>query len=172
MTGKENTYVWFNGPSAVDLYHTPPCFEIGCNFISERRSVDHVCAYDGEVMNRLRVTQGVQYWTRRNYTNDTWRMVDTDYKYSCSGTMALQLAVNLGRRDVYLLGCDWTHTDASVFDEQYEWRKQLPKKVNDVRIKMVERLAPMVGLTHVTDRPPIFAGVGTMSTRNFLDVMC
>lgn len=164
--------VWFNGPSAVNFYHIKPAVEIGCNFISERRAVQHVCVYDGEVINRLKTDSVVQYWTRKNFTTKTFKLVHTDTRYSCSGTMALQLAFNLGLKNVYLLGCDWTHTDRSVFDERYKWRSGLPKKVNNVRIKIVESISAPINLTHVTDRPPIFAGVKTLSSNKFLDIMC
>jgi hypothetical protein len=164
--------IWFNGPSAADFYHINSGFEIGCNFISDRRRVQHVCVYDGEVMSRLKIKDDVQYWTRKNFTTDVFKLVDTNTKYSCSGTMAVQLALNLELKDVYLLGCDWTHTDRSVFDNLYGWRTTLPKKVNNVRLKIIENIAPEINLIHVTDRPPIFAGVNIMSSRAFLDITC
>jgi hypothetical protein len=164
--------VWFNGPSAADMYHIPQCQEIGCNFISDRRSVQHVCVYDREVINRIKPKAGVSYWTRKHCVDQTFALVQTDYKYSCSGTMAVQLAKNLGWDDLYIIGCDWHLTDRSVFDDRYRWRSSPPRKVNNVRIKIIESLGRDMSITHVSDSPPIFAGIKKISKRDFLDSMC
>lgn len=157
--------VWFNGPSAAEFYHIPPqSQEIGCNFIEQRRRVDHVCAYDGEVVNRL-----PQGHTRKSMGRPGWQAVMSDISYQCSGTMALVLAVELGWDHLYLVGCDWEITDISVFDQLYTWRPNTPRKLNRPRLSTLAMVAARLRLTAVGS-PRDWPGVNFVSKKDFLAV--
>ncbi len=160
---------WFNGPSARQFWDIDPFpIEIGCNFIEQHRAVHHVCAYDQDVIQRTVPRDQVRYWTRKNMATDLYHVVPSEVSYSCSGTMAVRLAVHLGAQHVYVIGCDWEHTDSSVFDGQYTWRSHAPKKFTNARRKTLESTCQEVSLTVVGDRRVPYAGVDTIKPGDFL----
>jgi len=156
--------VWWNGPSVKQFYNIPPQpLEIGCNFISNNRTVHHVCAYDQPTIRAIgkNHSKDVEYWTRRMYTQGPWKTFTSTVSYEkqrningyCSGTMALILAVQLGATEIDLLGCDWTITNNSMYDKQYTWRKFPPTKHNREKFKLFDTLAQLVPITVVHDQP-------------------
>jgi len=172
MAGKETAVVWFNGPSASDLHHIArQPLEIGCNFIEQHRAVDHVCAYDQDVISRLPATTGVSYWTRRNMVTQRFRLVPSEVKYSCSGTMAVRLARHLGARRIYVIGCDWEHTNASIYDSEYSWREHQPRKYTLARRGTMVETARDTELVLITDRGVPYEGVKTVAVRDFLGMI-
>ena len=163
--------VWFNGPSAKSLHGIPPqALEIGCNFIERHRPVDHVCAYDRQVLEAIRPKQQIQYWTRRAMSHANFRQVEYRHEIFCSGTLALSLARQLELDHTYVIGCDWQHTNASVYDDLYTWRNYQPKKNSIPRGKLLERMHPHMPITMVTDRPWRMA-VDFISTGKFLEII-
>jgi hypothetical protein len=164
--GKTAT-VWFNGPSVrqfLDIPRQP--LEIGCNFIEQHRNVDHVCAYDGPVIKALndRLTDGVQYWTRRNFVSDRWQQVSAPIDHGewrhhtgfCSGTLALALAVSLGSKTITLMGLDWLDTNESIYDSKYEWRKRQPTKHSNHKLNFLRTVSEIVHLQVIHSNPRQF----------------
>lgn len=161
--------IWFNGPSARRFLDMPAqTLEIGCNFIERHRQVHHVCAYDRECIQRLPITEGVGYWTRPAMITPQFQLVPNDVKYSCSGTMAIRLACHLGARSIYVIGCDWQHTNDSIYDSSYSWRSGKPRKYTLARRETLVRTAQEIELSLVTDREVSYAGVRTIGTDDFL----
>lgn len=172
MTGKETATVWFNGPSARQLHHIrPQPLEIGCNFIERHRPVHHVCAYDQDVITRLPAVEGVRYWTRRNLVNQQFQLTPSAIKYSCSGTMAIRLACHLGAQRIYVIGCDWEQTNASVYDSDYTWRPRQPRKYTLSRRETLVETARETELVLVSDRRVPYEGVKTIAIRDFLELV-
>jgi len=133
--------VFFNGPSLNDYLTLPKRFtEIGCNYIeSIRSSVDHVVCYDPEMRSQIPQSQGKTYWCKNGHRSDTWReicypMIDTP---QCSGTLAVRLALQLGFSTIWVLGCDWGHSDQSVFQDRY--RSQSAKKYSNSKVRQMDR---------------------------------
>ena len=156
--------VFWNGPSVKQFYHIPPQpLEIGCNFILDHRLVHHVCAYDMPTINSLgdRTHVDVKYWTRRMYASGVWQIFKSTVNHErhrningyCSGTMALVLALQLGATAIDLLGCDWTITNNSIYDEKYTWRAFPPTKHNKEKFKLFEMLSDIVPITVVHAQP-------------------
>lgn len=143
--------VWFNGPSARDHYGIPPqSLEIGCNFILAHRKVHHVCAFDPQVINQIpQFDPAVQYWTRKPYHTDRWQLVDTAHRSLDSGQLAICLAMALGHSDIYVIGCDWGHTNESVFDQHYRFRKKTPEKRSNEHLRALNNLARHCRITMV-----------------------
>ena len=143
--------IWFNGPSAADHYGIPPqSLEIGCNHILEHRRVHHVCAFDPQVMNRItQFDPQVQYWTRKHYCNARWCLVETAHAHLDSGGLAICLALALGHHDIYVIGCDWGHTNQSVFDHHYTFRKKAPEKRRNEHLRALNNLARHCDITMV-----------------------
>jgi len=171
MSGKETAVVWFNGPSARELHSIPrQPLEIGCNFIEQHRDVDHVCAYDRQVIDILakRPDPGVQYWTRRAMARGGFNFFDSTHQCWDSGTLAVVLAHHMGMTGIHVVGCDWHHTNDSIFDQSYTWRRHKPKKASLAKYKLLERLHPHMRITIVTDTPWRMA-VDFMSSADFLD---
>ena len=163
--------VWFNGPSACDFYSIPPqSLEIGCNFIERRRPVDHVCAYDGELIRRLVPQSDRGYWTRGAMLSPGWLQVPSDLEPSCSGTLALALAVHLSDQPIYVVGCDWQATDRSVFDAEYTWRPGTPRKVSNPRIKFVHGVMRDRPLRFVHPRPQKGLGFDWIAPGDFYEL--
>lgn len=168
MDGKETATVWFNGPSVrqfLDMPRQP--MEIGCNFIEQHRSVDHVCAYDRPVIERLTkrgLTDHVSYWTRTLHRRDPWKTVESKITYGewrhhtgfCSGTLALALALQLGCERINLLGLDWQATNQSIFDKQYEWRAFPPTKHNRQKLNFLRHISEITQLRVIHETPRAF----------------
>jgi len=151
--GKTAT-VWFNGPSARDLYHVKrQPLEIGCNFIEQHRPVDHVCAYDRPSMEAITQKPDTRYWTRPAMLSTDWVALESPHQSFDSGTLAVVLAQHLGAQQIHIIGCDWQYTNESVFDQAYTWRNYQPKKASLPKQKLLERINLSVPITVVTDRP-------------------
>lgn len=164
--------VWFNGPSATDLHHIPPQqLEIGCNFIQQHRPVHHVCAYDQDVITRVKTQPQVCYWTRRQMVREPFRLTPSDVEYSCSGTMALRLAVHLALKEIYVIGCDWEHTNHSLYDSVYTWRRHLPRKFTIARRKTLEATAQTIRVNIVSERNLPYQGIHTCKPADFLKII-
>ena len=97
-----------------------------------------------------------------------FQLVPNDVKYSCSGTMAIRLACHLGARSIYVIGCDWQHTNDSIYDSSYSWRSGKPRKYTLARRETLVRTAQEIELSLVTDREVSYAGVRTIGTDDFL----
>ncbi len=165
--------VWFNGPSVrqfLDIPRQP--LEIGCNFIEQHRSVDHVCAYDRQCVALIEPQEGVQYWTRRACERDHFRYHRSDINYYDSGTLALNVAMNLIRTPVYVLGCDWGESNGSIYDEQYTWRDHQPGKQTNAKMKLIEQINRRVQLIFVHERSKGYFGndVAWMTPERFLQL--
>jgi len=163
--------VWFNGPSATDLHHiSAQALEIGCNFIEQHRPVHHVCAYDRQVLETIKPQADVQYWTRRVMDHVNFKHVEYQHQIFCSGTLAMSLALQLKLDHVYVIGCDWQQTNASVYDSLYTWRNYQPKKNSIPRGKLLEQLHKKMPITVVTNKPWKMA-VDFINTKNFLKII-
>jgi hypothetical protein len=160
--GKETAVVFFNGPSVrqfLDIPRQP--LEIGCNFIEQHRPVDHVCAYDRQVIDRLTkrgLNDQVCYWTRRHYTTEHFKLVPIDdfgFRHRAgfdSGTMALSLALTLGCAEINILGFDWHLTNDSIYDPNYTWRNgHRPIKFTLAKKNFIEDLAQEIRINIVHD---------------------
>jgi len=173
--------VWWNGPSVKQFYNiAPQPMEIGCNFIQDHRHVHHVCAYDQPTIKSIGgdTRPDVQYWTRRMYQQGPWRTFRSTVSHKrqrhiagyCSGTMALVLAIQQGVAEIDLLGCDWTITNDSVYDDKYTWRKYAPTKHNREKFNLFEMLSELVAITVVHDQPRAVLGphVRYVDTKDYL----
>ena len=137
----DHALVFFNGPSLLTHMDLPKRFtEIGCNHIeSIRPTVDHVVCYDPEMRGQIAQSQGKAYWCKNGNRSDTWgeicyAMTDAPH---CSGTLALQLAMQLKFTTIWVLGCDWGHSDQSVFADRY--RSQSAKKYSPSKVRQMDR---------------------------------
>tara|TARA_Y100001938_G_scaffold24034_1_gene31480 strand:- start:938 stop:1486 length:549 start_codon:yes stop_codon:yes gene_type:complete len=159
--GKTAT-VWFNGPSVRQFLDMPPQpVEIGCNFIEQHRRVDHVCAYDRPVIEKLTkagLREHVQYWTRRHFKTERFREVPIDqfgFKHGAgfdSGTLALSVAFVLGCEKITLLGFDWHITNDSLYDQDYTWRNgKRPIKFTLAKKNFIEELGEKMHIEIVHD---------------------
>ena len=172
MKHGKKAIVWFNGPSATDLHHIPRQHtEIGCNFIEQHRSVHHVCAYDSPVLEAIQPKMDVQYWTRAQMVREPFRLTPSDVAYSCSGTMALRLAVHLGLSEIYVIGCDWEHTNHSLYDSAYTWRKYFPRKFTMARRRTLEATAQSLRVNMVSQRGMPYQGTHTVKPADFLEII-
>jgi len=133
--------VFFNGPSLYTYLSMPKRLtEIGCNYIeSIRPTVDHVVCYDPEMRTQITQSPVKTYWCKNGHRSDTWRelcypMIDAP---QCSGTLALRLAIQLKFDTIRILGCDWGHTEASVFQHRYD--KFSPHKYSASKVRQMDR---------------------------------
>jgi hypothetical protein len=65
----------------------------------------------------------------------------------CSGTLAVRLALQLGFKTIWILGCDWGHSNVSVFADRYRSvsaNKYSPNKVRQMDRWMQDRDIRMV----------------------------
>ena len=135
--------VWFNGPSSKNLHTTIPqqSNEIGCNYIRQHRPVNHVVVFDRALRLTINIDPAVTYhgcngqkqlphWQEVLYTT-----LDQPHN---SGLLAVRLAMNLNFGTIYILGCDWGHSNQSIFDHRYNKSQQIDKMTNDGR-KFLER---------------------------------
>ena len=198
LNNSMQSIVWFNGPSVKQFYNIPPqeC-EIGCNFILDLRKVHHVCCYDKptmDIIDKKEKAKEVTYWTRKIFAKEgQWNIIkhiDPHFKQikdmnlhakrlkqllrlpnHCSGTLALIVAYMLGAEKLYLLGCDWTITNASVYDEQYKWRRFQPIKHNAEKIALITKLSDLMELTivHTNHKRPFGPKVKWITPAEFAE---
>ena len=189
--------VWWNGPSVKQFYNiSPHPLEIGCNFILNHRKVHHVCCYDKPTMNIIDKegqVKDVTYWTRKIFGSKGWNVikhVDPHFKQikdmhlhakrlkqllslpnHCSGTLALVVAYMFGIEQCILLGCDWTITNASVYDEQYKWRGHQPIKHSAEKIALITKLSGLMELTivHTNHKRPFGPQVKWITPAEFME---
>jgi hypothetical protein len=116
--------IWFNGPSQKDLVETLPRqqIEIGCNYIEKFRPVDAVAAFDIGVVEKIKMKENVQYYTRSDSQMPNWNIiVNQIVSGGNSGVLACWVAVEkYPKQPVYILGCDWGINDNSSFDYIYK----------------------------------------------------
>ena len=173
-------YIWFNGPSAVPLHNIPQHdLEIGCNFILKHRRVNHVCAYDQQVIDQIKKKIGfdpdVQYWTRRNYATDKFKTFDVSNLKKIntlgfdSGTLAINLALYLDCTGIYLFGFDWHLTNESIYDKKYVWRNGMkPIKFTAQKKDFLEQVGEKIQLNIVHDQVrEKYANVNWIPTKDF-----
>ena len=116
------TIVWFNGASRKDLHNAFPLqpIEVGCNYIRRDRKVNHVVCFDDCMVKELskNLEDGVKYYTRNVYQSASWIIVKQwkTVDPMNSGMMALLLATQLSKEDIYILGMDWGLSDTSIYD--------------------------------------------------------
>ena len=175
MSSGKKALCWFNGPSARQFWDIDPFpIEIGCNFIEQRRSVQHVCAFDQQCVDLIQAQQHVHYWTRPRCVNGHFRAPETTEPYHDSGTLALRVAHGLADH-VYVLGCDWGESDGSVFDDQYTWRAHQPGKQSNAKLKIIHTMAKQEHktLTFVHERPKAYFGaeVKWIGPKRFLELV-
>ena len=135
----------FNGPSLKRYLGLPKSVaEIGCNHIQDLRPcVDHVVAYDSQILTHIPPRPAITYHTRSGFRRDHWGEVSytsLDQPH-CSGTMAVLLAINLKFTSIRIVGCDWGVTVASLFDHIYHTR-QAPAayKHSNSKVRQMDRL--------------------------------
>ena len=134
--------VFFNNPAVIDQAQSLPKkhTEIGCNYFTNIRKVDHICSYDPHTANQIHQIPQVQYWTRNGHRNKLWNEVCCPIVYNPqdSGTLAIMLAIQLGHKDIYILGCGWGKTNQSIFDQYYTHNKDV-QKMNNAKTKLLQR---------------------------------
>ena len=124
--------VWFSGISAVNLVDQVPhgrWTEYGCNWFEEWRQVDHICAYDRQIVAQISTRTHAQLWTQTKWAVQPWQgfTLQREWAVSDSGTMACELALQQ-HDSIYVIGCDWGVTDQSIQDHHYEFRGYQPPK--------------------------------------------
>jgi len=153
--------VWFNGPSALNLHTTlpPQANEIGCNYIRQHRSVNHVVVFDRSLRPNIAIDPGVTYYGCNGQKQlPTWQEVlytTLDQPHN-SGLLAVRLAMNLKFGTVYILGCDWGDNNHSIFDLQYK-KTQLINKMTNSSKRLLERWGRQHNIVLVGHNP---AGIG------------
>ncbi len=162
--------IWFNGPSQRSLAETLPRqdAEIGCNYIEKIRPVDAVCAFDIDVVLKLRTLSPTLYYTRADARVDGWRLVNNDIVSGAnSGILACWVAVNEFNYDgdIYIIGCDWGLTDHSRFDGIYG--KGATRKYTNHGKKKMQRLFERHSVFVVNDEMPDVP-VPVISEKQFL----
>ena len=125
--------VWFSGISSMNLVDVMPytwAEEYACNHFDEFRSVDHIVAYDRQIINQITTKPHIQYHTQPKWSKAPWSAQHwhkDQVAISDSGTLAVEVA--LSQHDqVYVIGTDWGITDVSVQDHHYEFRGWSPPK--------------------------------------------
>lgn len=150
------TIVWFNGPSQDPLISVLPKrhFEIGCNFIQQIRSVDAVCVYDLEIMDKIKLQDSITYYTRPEGQRAGYTVIDDSVLNSTnSGLLALWVAVNHTQDPIYIIGCDWGITDKSCQDIFYGKNYSTRKYTNSIKRKVKQILGDRLCCV-VTDFDP------------------
>ena len=159
--------IWFNGPSQLDLVDRvpPQDQEIGCNMIRERRSVDHVCVYDWQMLDKI--TAGPGLWCRNGITHPRFTQVPYPLRLQPhnSGVLALHLARHLKWDHAHIIGCDWGIDNSSVFD--YGDRNSVLKYTNSQK-HIVEEISATLKLYVVNDNE-VDLRVDRISVRSFLE---
>lgn len=154
--------VLFNGPSLNRYLKLPKAVtEIGCNHIEQvRPCVDHVVAYDHQILRQIPPRPGVQYHTRNGRRWQHWAEVSftsLDQPH-CSGTMAVLLARNLRCSSIRIVGCDWGVTTTSIFDEIYH-RHQPPAayKHTNSKVRQMDKWMKSCDIRVVSDNAMPFS---------------
>ena len=149
--------VWFNGPSALNL-HTiipPQPQEIGCNYIRQHRLVNRVVVFDRALRPTIAIEPGVEYYGCNGQRElPTWQEVHyttLDQPHN-SGLLAVKLAMNLKFSTIYILGCDWGHSNQSIFDAQYKNTQPIDKMTNSAK-QLLERWNRQHSIVLVGDNP-------------------
>ena len=125
--------VWFSGPSAINLVDVVPYGvyeEYATNHFDEFRSVDHICAYDNQIVSRIEPKPHCQYHTQVKWSKPPWQALrwnPHEVAISDSGTLAIEVALAT-HHEVFVIGTDWGVTDVSVQDHHYEFRGWSPPK--------------------------------------------
>ena len=137
------TIVFFNNPEVKEQSRLLPKkhTEIGCNYFNQIRTMDHICAYDPHTAGLIpQNSPQTQYWTRNGNRSTSWNELCCPIVYNPqdSGTMAILLAIKLGAKDIYILGCGWGKTNQSIFDHLYNNPKNV-QKVSNLKIKLLKR---------------------------------
>ena len=142
--------IWFNGPSAKELHKTLPkkYTEFGCNFIRRDRAVDHVCVHDPITKPLIDIEDNVKYWARNGQKDKIFDEVvyPMSEQPENSGMLALYVALKLGFKKIYIIGCDWGITNKSVY--QYKRQSEL-KYRNDLKILMKRWEVQFMGQIYV-----------------------
>lgn len=146
--------VWFNGPSQKELLFIPQQpVEIGCNYITQVRRVDHVVCYDAEVINNIEIEQGIKYHTRSFWAQPpVWNEIENDYGCGInSGLLAIILAKQLTKDNIYVIGCDWGLEKSSVFKYAH---KTNGRKYSNAMSDVLKELNKTNQIKIVNDRIP------------------
>lgn len=168
--------VFFNGPSVTQFYTLPrKITEIGCNFIQQHRSVDHVCCFDHQMKSKITPTPPTLYYCRNGQRGGGWGEVtwSSHETIQNSGMMAIRLAINLRFQRIWVLGCDWQTTTLSVYDHLYHKDPLLPqapgrKKYTDTQLRQMDEWMEKRGVSVVTDRKALFKKP-IVSVKSFLE---
>jgi hypothetical protein len=104
-------------------------------------------------------------------SNQHFETVPSSVEYSCSGTMALRLACHLTAEPIYIIGCDWELTNASIYDSAYRWRSHQPRKFTIARRQTLEQSAVQHQITMVTDRNVPYVGIYRIGSQDFLKLI-
>ena len=147
---------WFNGPSRDQLIElTPPqSIEIGCNYIERRRAVNHVCAFDHEVVKAIKCLPGRQYHTRADSQHQGWNVIqDHMINGTNSGVLACWVASRQEPQPIYIIGCDWGVTDQSSDDHIYRKHGYRRKYTNNIS-RTAQRILKDREVHVVSDQDP------------------
>ena len=131
--------------------------EYGCNWMHQWRAVDHTVSYDYQVISRMAATTHKR-WCPKKFSRPTWRPVPQPYineGVGDSGQLAIELAQRHGAEHIWVIGCDWGVTDASVQDQCYEdFRGYQPPKFTDAKHKWLSQLdASLITWVHLEPQP-------------------
>ena len=149
--------VWFNGPSSLALHSIipPQSNEIGCNYIRQYRSVNRVVVFDRPLRSNITIEPDVEYYGCNGQRDlPTWQEVHyttLDQPHN-SGLLAVRLAMNLKFKTIYILGCDWGHSNHSIFDAQYKKTELINKMTNSSK-QLLERWGKQHDIILVGDNP-------------------
>jgi hypothetical protein len=128
--------IWFNGPSRDKLINRLPRqpVEIGCNYITDVRDVDVVCAFDIKVVEDIKMLPDVKYYTRPDAFTPSWHKIeDQIVSGGNSGVLACLVATKFfNPRKIYIIGCDWGLTDDSSDDHIYQ-KGPMRKYTNNIK---------------------------------------
>tara|TARA_R110002012_G_scaffold51408_1_gene132944 strand:- start:1814 stop:2320 length:507 start_codon:yes stop_codon:yes gene_type:complete len=146
--------VWLNGPSAELLIDSIPrqSFEIGCNYIEKRRSVDAVCAYDINVVQTIKLQKNIQYYTRPDAVMPFWKVLQ-GLSGTNSGILAFHVATLQPKQPIYIIGCDWGLTSESIFQSEYNQKESNRKYVNAHK-RIVKRMFENHTVKVINDQIP------------------
>jgi len=159
MMDKTRCVIWWGGPSSQHLIDQlpPQTFEIGCNHIREWRAVDCVVAYDRVIVERLsKHTLEVPHYTQPRWARQGWHHFQFDKHYQqvhCSGTLAVEVALHLGHKDLVIIGADWHLTNQSLQQKHYEFRQHIPNKMPDRKRKWLTMVSTRCSITWIHQRP-------------------
>ena len=152
--------VWFSGPSAMNLIDVVPYdryVEIGCNHFDQYRSVQHLVAYDRQVIqNYGEQNDHCEYWTQPKWSQQPlWKSIKkkNSQHIGDSGQLAVALSLQLGASHTYIIGCDWQITDASIQDHWYSFRGYQPPKYSNIKDRWLQDIGQDITWVHLERRP-------------------